>query len=85
MKRVTGYFVRKLRRRIAKKYGVSTSDVTVFRGHEDNNHRLVAGCSRGRWRVSRRHTWRVVIGADEVCREFSWSNIKSFCEGFKSP
>lgn len=48
MKRVTGRIVRELRRFIAKKQGLATSDVSVFRGHEDDNLRLAYGYGRRR-------------------------------------
>jgi hypothetical protein len=84
MKRVTGKIVRELRRFIAKKQGLATSEVSVFCGHEDDNSRLAYGYARRRWHISRRRTWSIFIGAQRVHHEFSWCAINSFCKDFKS-
>ncbi len=70
MRRLTGKLVRAARRRIARRCGLPTSSVQIYRGHEEK---------RGN-RYGWRHTWEVVVAGRSQGVTLSWSNIKDFCD-----
>ena len=78
MTRITGKVVRELRRSIARKDGVPTSEVQVFRGRETASVRDF-GLARTRWRHAR-FTWRITVRGREVHHDFWWASIKMFCD-----
>ena len=70
MKRLTGKLVRAARRRIARRHGLPTSSVQIYRGHEEKHG------NRYGWR----HTWEVVISGESQGLTLSWPNTRDFLE-----
>lgn len=70
MKRLTGKLVRAARRRIARRRGLPTSSVQIYRGYTDRR------VDRYDWRF----TWRVVIDGPSQGTDVWWTDVRGFLE-----